>query len=529
MRDISEVLSDGSGVVVHEVVADGSVWTARTPATPNGDGRRGLRLQHGRDRQVPGRRGADLALDGRRRLPRRDARLHAAQPGVRAHAARRRRRRLARGQRQRRAAGHGRGEARQRRLLHPRAVRLRRHGRAAGNAAEATRPRPRRRRARARFEARGGSRPSAQYADSLGPGERADQPEALDRRRPDGGRASVDGEFVPGLAVVRARHRARWPRARTAATAASGPATAACSTRAAAADPNGGASSASSRWTPGSRPSARATTAASAPTQQQPLHATPTRRRSSPSRRPAARRTSSPARCRRSCRRGRRRGRRRGHAAEHRPLLDLPLDVMQAWGHYGTAWAVVHQQLGVRPSLGRELARGRAAGPGRRSRASRAADIRLGGGSADVFAAHAASAYTTRTDTPTRRVGRSGSGTRCRAAATVASVTLDGATRCDPRAGDEPRPRGAGARPTRASCTRSWSPPGAGRSGWRGAREARPLPPLRQLRAPGLTHLALTVAQLGVAAAVDEVDDEAERQPDAEAQPGVDRRACVIR
>ena len=25
---------------------------------------------------------------------------------------------------------------------------------------------------------------------------------------------------------------------------------------------------------------------------------------------------------------------------------------MQAWGHYGTAWAVVHQQLGVRPDLG---------------------------------------------------------------------------------------------------------------------------------------------------------------------------------
>jgi len=26
---------------------------------------------------------------------------------------------------------------------------------------------------------------------------------------------------------------------------------------------------------------------------------------------------------------------------------------MQAWGHYGTAWPVVHQQLGVRPDLGR--------------------------------------------------------------------------------------------------------------------------------------------------------------------------------
>ena len=25
---------------------------------------------------------------------------------------------------------------------------------------------------------------------------------------------------------------------------------------------------------------------------------------------------------------------------------------MQAWGHYGTAWPVIHQQLGVRPALG---------------------------------------------------------------------------------------------------------------------------------------------------------------------------------
>ena len=38
---------------------------------------------------------------------------------------------------------------------------------------------------------------------------------------------------------------------------------------------------------------------------------------------------------------------------------------MQAWGHYGTAWPVVHQQLGVRPDLGRAPAGGRAAGPGR--------------------------------------------------------------------------------------------------------------------------------------------------------------------
>ena len=27
---------------------------------------------------------------------------------------------------------------------------------------------------------------------------------------------------------------------------------------------------------------------------------------------------------------------------------------VQAWGHYGTAWPVVHQQLGVRPDMGRD-------------------------------------------------------------------------------------------------------------------------------------------------------------------------------
>jgi hypothetical protein len=26
---------------------------------------------------------------------------------------------------------------------------------------------------------------------------------------------------------------------------------------------------------------------------------------------------------------------------------------IQAWGHYGSAWPVIHQQLGVRPDLGR--------------------------------------------------------------------------------------------------------------------------------------------------------------------------------
>jgi hypothetical protein len=67
---------------------------------------------------------------------------------------------------------------------------------------------------------------------------------------------------------------------------------------------------------------------------------------------------------------------------------------MQAWGNYGTAWAVVHQWLGVRPDLGRGLVefvpqvpQGQTSVQGR--------DIRLGGGSADVLASHTGSSYRT--------------------------------------------------------------------------------------------------------------------------------------
>jgi hypothetical protein len=71
---------------------------------------------------------------------------------------------------------------------------------------------------------------------------------------------------------------------------------------------------------------------------------------------------------------------------------------MQAWGNYGTAWAVVHQWLGVRPDLGRQLVefvpqvpQGQTSVQGR--------DIRLGGGSANVLATHAGSRYGTEIDT----------------------------------------------------------------------------------------------------------------------------------
>jgi hypothetical protein len=76
---------------------------------------------------------------------------------------------------------------------------------------------------------------------------------------------------------------------------------------------------------------------------------------------------------------------------------------MQAWGNYGTAWAVVHQWLGVRPDLGRgrlEVVPQVPAG----QTTVRGADIRLGGGFADVRATHAGDSYRTAIDID-RRVG----------------------------------------------------------------------------------------------------------------------------
>ena len=95
------------------------------PGLLRGERRRG---QHRRDREVPLDRGAGLALDRRRRLPRRDVPLRGPQPALHLPRARRRRRRLAGGSRQRRDAGHGHGEAGQHRLHDPRPARPRRPG-----------------------------------------------------------------------------------------------------------------------------------------------------------------------------------------------------------------------------------------------------------------------------------------------------------------------------------------------------------------------------------------------------------------
>jgi hypothetical protein len=71
---------------------------------------------------------------------------------------------------------------------------------------------------------------------------------------------------------------------------------------------------------------------------------------------------------------------------------------MQAWGNYGTAWAVVHQWLGVQPELGHgavtfvpQVPEGQSTVTGKQ--------IRLGNGSADVTATHLANVYRTTIDT----------------------------------------------------------------------------------------------------------------------------------
>jgi hypothetical protein len=97
---------------------------------------------------------------------------------------------------------------------------------------------------------------------------------------------------------------------------------------------------------------------------------------------------------------------------------------MQAWGHYGTAWPVVHQQLGVRPDLGR----GRLAVVPQLPSSSPIAgeDIRLGSGEIDVSAGRAGDAYRTTVDTGDAPVRGLAIGHTLPRGSRVESVKLDG-------------------------------------------------------------------------------------------------------
>ena len=122
--------------------------------------------------------------------------------------------------------------------------------------------------------------------------------------------------------------------------------------------------------------------------------------------------------------------------------------VLQAWGNYGTAWPVVHQQLGVRPDAGRHALEVVPQVPGGQTRVA-GASIRLGDrGAAAVEASRSGKRYTTRV-----RVGapitKLAIGHTLPAGATVASATLDGSpvtpeTRTTNRGLEVTVPTGAG-------------------------------------------------------------------------------------
>ncbi len=98
---------------------------------------------------------------------------------------------------------------------------------------------------------------------------------------------------------------------------------------------------------------------------------------------------------------------------------------MQAWGHYGTAWPVIHQQLGVRPALGTGRLEIVPQLPEGQSRIGATA-IRLGNGKADVRAERKGKRYTTTVTVDASKVSDLRVGATLPAGEEVDTVTLDG-------------------------------------------------------------------------------------------------------
>ena len=98
---------------------------------------------------------------------------------------------------------------------------------------------------------------------------------------------------------------------------------------------------------------------------------------------------------------------------------------VQAWGHYGTAWPVVHQQLGVRPDMGRDSVEIVPQLPSTAPIAGR--DIRLGHGELDLVAASRdGKRYRTTVDSGHVKVKELLIGHTLPHGSSVRSVTLDG-------------------------------------------------------------------------------------------------------
>jgi hypothetical protein len=98
---------------------------------------------------------------------------------------------------------------------------------------------------------------------------------------------------------------------------------------------------------------------------------------------------------------------------------------MQAWGHYGSAWAVVHQQLGVRPHMGRAWLEVVPQVPDGQPNVE-GSNIRVGDGSADVFASRAGERYATTVDASDLRLQKLRIGHTLPRDATPKAVVVDG-------------------------------------------------------------------------------------------------------
>jgi hypothetical protein len=99
--------------------------------------------------------------------------------------------------------------------------------------------------------------------------------------------------------------------------------------------------------------------------------------------------------------------------------------VMQAWGNYGTMWAAVGQQLGVRPFLPYGALQVVPQVPqGQHSVAG--SNIRLGRGSVDVFASHLGARYVTKLQVHGIHLRSLRIGTTLPSGSTVATLRVDG-------------------------------------------------------------------------------------------------------
>ena len=203
LREVSDLLNNRSGVVTHEVVSDGSIWFGHDSRQTNPDGTTTYDFNTDETVKFPSTvalvwrwTGDNAFLNEMYDFTVRNLHYVVTQPG-------RRPRRLARGPRQRRAHRDGAGEAGQHRLLHPRALRPGRHG--AGPST--TRATYRWATNLARLAAAtasttpGGTRPRAQYADSL---RRRTTSQSFQKhwigQTPMEAELHVNGQTVPGLA-----------------------------------------------------------------------------------------------------------------------------------------------------------------------------------------------------------------------------------------------------------------------------------------------------------------------------------------